>query len=293
MIKKSCLFIVAFSLMLFPHATASYVDQSNALKAYERIWNTFELDNRGCPIYPDEYGGEYIDGEVLFVWLVNLSEDLIEKYTAICNDSEYVAFLDAKHSLNEMASWIPLVMDSAMTSNVTGCVADRKENLLRIYVSEITGSDKEYFNAAIGFENYVLEQCEKINMQSNLYSGDTIVSSGGGFTLGACGTYNSQPAILTAGHCVTGVGAQISYQTSSGTIFAQVGNYNFEEDGTGDFAIATVLSNQQSNFTLTNCLKPAFSPQTISGTAFSGWAPIGTNLYVYGQTSGLLAGQIT
>ena len=39
------------------NSSAAIVDQSEALKAYEMLWNSFSLDKEGCPIYPDEYGG--------------------------------------------------------------------------------------------------------------------------------------------------------------------------------------------------------------------------------------------
>ncbi len=284
-------------LLLLPASGFSvpYVDQSEALQAYEKLWNTFKMDSNGCPIYPDEYGGEYIDGNTLYVWLVDLTEELKEQYHSICDYSGNVEFLNARYSLNELDALKEKVMELPLEYHITGCVADRRENKLRIYLLERQEYIFHDLDHVLGGTEYIVEEGNYATLCStNLCLGNSLgIPNIGTFTLGTCGTYNSQPAILTAGHCVPGPNVSIRYGDTLGTVFATSQISHCAYQSLGDFAIATIDSSQQLNFVTTNVLQPLFSPSTISGVLFSGWAPVGTNLYAYGKETHLVSGTVS
>ena len=286
--------ICLLALIPTANSSAAFLDQSKALLAYEKLWDTFEWDNIGRPIYPDEYGGEYVDGDKLYVWIVDLTDEIRDKYHSICDYSDNVIFLNAKYSLNELDALKEKVVNLPHEYQITGCVADRRENKLRIYLLEERVEIVAALKQLLGEVEYILEEQDYMTLCStNLYAGSTLGTSSNTFTLGTCGTYNSQPAILTAGHCAPAINTSIRYGSTNGTAFATVKSFQFYNGSTGDYAIATIDSSQQSNYVTTNYLKPSISPQTITGTALNGWVPVGTTLYAYGKTTGLVSGTVS
>ena len=276
------------------NSSAAIVGQSEALKAYEMLWNSFSLDKEGCPIYPDEYGGEFIVGDILYVWLVDLTDEMQESYHSICNHSKNVAFLNAKYSLNELDALKEQVVSLSPEYKISGCVADRKENKLRIFLVEIQEETVFALKQLLGDIEFILEEQDYVTFCStSLYAGSTLFTDTLKYTLGTCGTYNSQPAILTAGHCAPSINANVKYNSTNGTVFATITSYQFEDGETGDYAIATINSDQQSNYVTTNHLKPLLTYQSITGTAFNGWLPVGTDVYAYGCNTGLVSGTIS
>ncbi len=289
-------FVLIFTFQLKPSikSSASYVDQSRALLAYEKLWNTFDWDCDGCPIYPDEYGGEYIDGDKLYLWIVGLTDEIQKKYHSICDYSDKVVFLNANYSLNELDALKTQVMNLPIEYHITGCVADRRENKLRVYLQEEQKENIAMLKQLLGDVEFIIEKQNYMTFCStNLYAGTTLGASSGTFTLGVCGTYNSQPAILTAGHCAPHKYTSIRYGSTSGTVFATVQDFQFEDDEIGDYAIATINTSQQNNYLTTNILQPYFYPQNITGTVLNGWLPVGTNIYAYGSVTGLVSGTIS
>ncbi len=85
-------------------------DQRAALAANELLWQTFTLGEDGMPIaYPEEYGGAFIDGELLYIYIVGLNDELEDKYMEICKGSPVVRFLEADYSANYLQSLYDVV----------------------------------------------------------------------------------------------------------------------------------------------------------------------------------------
>ena len=113
-------------------------------------------------------------------------------------------------------------------------------------------------------------------------------------TVGICGTYNGQNALLTCGHGNGKVGIistrypYISYAGSRiGQVSYQRANLDSSETGVeslGDFAIVTL----NSDVSITNKI---YGGLNVTGTYSS--LPEGTTIYKYGKTSGLSYGTIT
>lgn len=276
------------------HFSPVSFDQTNALLAYEKICNTLKWDEKGHPIYPDEYGGEYIDGDILYVWIANYNGETLQKYQELCGDSSYVRFLKAEYSLNELNEYKEMVKAYVKEYNISAYAVDRKENRVRVYVSdacELDDSEKTdlsltaeqsiaLLSQILNPDIYVFEEQSASKFCVSIHAGDSIHANGS-CTLGACGTYNNQPAILTAGHCVPFGGTHIRYGGATDPQFATVSMWQCDDYFAGDYAIATIDSSLQSTYLTTGLLAYAIPTYSIDGIMYNGWAPVGTTVYAH------------
>ena len=54
--------------------------QEPALHAYQNLWDSFDKDEFGTPIYPDDYAGEYISEDKLVIMLVDPSQAIKDEF---------------------------------------------------------------------------------------------------------------------------------------------------------------------------------------------------------------------
>ena len=85
--------------------------------------------------YPEEYGGEFVKNDRLYIWIVDLSPEYEAKYRKIC-DCDCLVFLDAKYALNELNSLYSVVSKCSKYYNIAGYCADRVNNCFRIDIAE-------------------------------------------------------------------------------------------------------------------------------------------------------------
>lgn len=79
--------------------------QRHAVKANDRITNSFAYDENGMWIYPDDFGGTYFDGEYLILCLKDADQTAINRYLSIAgSEAEYVQIRIVKYSQNELQS---------------------------------------------------------------------------------------------------------------------------------------------------------------------------------------------
>ena len=77
--------------------------EENAVAASQKIWNSFSVRSDGMWIYPDDFGGMYIDGQYLCIYVKNLREENRQYYLSLIDDLDgYVNFFDAEYSRNEL-----------------------------------------------------------------------------------------------------------------------------------------------------------------------------------------------
>lgn len=301
--------IIALLLQLLSGAASAansnedqYIDQTEALTAYQKILSHFEVDDSGNTVYPDYYGGEFIDRDVLCIYLVQNDKEHQNLILSYCDQSSYVSFLSAEYSLNYLESLNNVVSQYVNEYDITGYGTDRRNNCFTVQISPSAGvliaaqSEEVIKNTNIipNLEDapieYIVEDYAE-TYATKLYGGAQVNSS----TLGICGTYNGSSAILLAGHAVSYYGTGISVANikyNNSTSFATTKYCQFANNGYGDFAIATINS---SSFTTTNKVYGTASSnlRSIIGTAYSGNTPVGTTLYKYGNTCGYAVGTVT
>ena len=228
----SLILIIVFSLCIVMNTAqpslALSTEQTDALNAYYKILSSFEWKS-GKPVYPDDYGGEYIDGSLLYVWIVHKNPMNQWKYEQLCEGSEYVRFLDAAYSLNELERLADDLMISGKDYNISGHYVDRVKNKLCMCIApqgnESCGSKhpewsyketlaaltdiwKDYLDRIVFFEQEYLNLANTVNevrqltefpdntRNTELIGGAVIKAKTDGSntienqgTLGFCGTY--------------------------------------------------------------------------------------------------------
>jgi len=255
------------------------VNQEKALEAYEKIVSNFYITESGNIIYPNEYGGEYIDKEILVIQLVDATTEMKEKYLDMCDYSENVRFENVEYSLNYLNSIYTYGDTLKNEYKKIGYGVDRKNNICVIVVTE---KDKNMLSKHLSNKKSKLpikiEVSDFESVSANVYGGMALDID----TLTCAGTYNGQAAILLCGHSGRGVGDSVfdSYNNNIGTV--KVTNYG--STMIGDYAIATL----NSGYSPTNYVKKSnteFLP--ITGVTST---PVGTIVYRYGKNSGYSSG---
>lgn len=276
--------------------------QEPALQAYQNLWNSFNKDELGTPIYPDNYAGEYVSGDKLVIMLVDPSEELKEDYMKRAQDSEHVIFESASYSLNYLNSLDQVVTQLEEQNYSIGSYGvDRKAN--QFYVSVI----EEDYNKLMNEQPQTLQKTtESLPVRiepgtpntstAQLWGGDRITNedNGAGLSVGIGGTYGGSNAILTAGHSNEKVGflsTRYPYIQYSGTRTGQVSYQRANRtngatgvDSLGDFAMVKLTGSD----TATN---KVYGSVSITGTYSS--VPVGTTIYKYGATTGYSWGTVT
>ena len=268
---------------------ASIVEQESALLAYQNLWNSFGKDSKGNAIYPDEYGGEYIEDGKLVILLTDCSQSLKDEYKQRCNNSSDITFKEVEHSYNSLSSYSlyadQLQQDGAL---VVSSGVDVRSNTYSIGINEnrVSRSSRLVPSVALASNSLPITFTEESPIYSavNMWGGDTIKneSSGATMTAGICGTYNGKKALLTCGHGNTGSPYIAFATTRIGQVVFQRANtaiLDTSANSLGDFSFVSL----NSNATTTNIVRKGTSTVPITGTYSS--VPVGTTIYKYGTTT--------
>ncbi|MBW4081964.1 S1 family peptidase [Paenibacillus sp. S150] len=276
--------------------------QEPALRAYQNLWDSFNKDELGTPIYPDDYAGEYISGDKLVIMLVEPSQELQAEYIKRAQDNEHVKFESASYSLNYLNSLDQVAQQLQEQDYRIGSYGvDRKANLFYISVIQEDYNklmDEQFQTLQKTTENLPIriEPGTPNTSTAQLWGGDRITNedNGAGLSVGIGGTYGGSNAILTAGHSNEKVGllfTRYPYIQYSGTRTGQVSYQRANRssgatgvDSLGDFAMVTLSGSD----TPTN---KVYGSVSITGTYSS--VPVGTTIYKYGATTGYSWGTVT
>lgn len=291
------------------------LSQLPALGAYNALYSTFEMDETGDYIFPDEYGGEYInDNDQLVVLLVNRTEASENNYLSRCgeNANNIVQFQDAEYSLNDLISIQNDMRSSYAELSVELTSIDCEENQIDVYVSEEsslatrnsaqarTAGSSIYFSDAVNIVITHNNLCENSyaapaayelaadTRATNAYGGWFLKSSSGTFTAGFCGTYSGKPAVVSCGHGATknGTVSRINaYGTTLDSSFGTVSKQQYSNSAYGDYSIITL-----AGYSATNKITYNGTTYSITGNQYS--APKGTRIYKIGYSTGLTSGTI-
>ena len=269
--------------------------QIPALEEYFKLISRFEKDEFGIPKYPENYAGEYINSENKLV--VHLTHEF--------SDAEILSYLKSvpiikieyvTNSYNELLSQRKIA-DNLYASGVH-IVSDGIDIIDNIYRIEVLKEDLEIVQKTYSDNSLVLfEEGTYAQPLYSLTGGDKIYNedTGSSMSMGICGTYNGNNAILTCGHGNEYLNWQqrypyIQYKTLNhriGQVVFQRANtdqYNYGLSSLGDFAIVSITSSD----TMTN---DVWVGGDIIGTYSS--VPVGTIVYKFGYAAGYAWGSVT
>ncbi len=264
-------------------------NQWEALENYQQIMESFEEDSSGTIVYPHEYAGAYIEDCKLIIQLTDNSKSNQMKYQDLCDNPEQLEFTEANYSINDLLSYkIYAEEEMQKRQDVVGYAISEKNNEFVIYLNQdsatpatISTLDGDTENLPIRFETMeVPVACATLRGGFSLESSGITSSDS---TLGICGTYDGQNAILTCGHGNTETDTILYNGSAIGTVEYQRLNKNPNGSGTeimGDFSIVLLNSSQ----TITNTVMGTDGIKQITGTYSS--LPEGTTIYKYGATTG-------
>lgn len=252
-------------------------EEAAAIDAYGKLLSNFQRDQNGQYIYPDSFSGAYLNAQdKLCIKLYNYSQETIAQYSQYTGNSSCVCFEKAEYSYNMLTD----IMDTVIPE-----IKNSEQNVSCIYIDEMENVIKIGTNNPIMSANKISEENLPIDYYFEEPSSTAIDMSGGdgvyGYTIGLCGTYHNQDALLLCGHGLS-VGSTLSF-TNGGSAIATVVAQRYQSDNLYDYAIATV--NSGSGITLTNHVYNASNYTSI--TSLSSTLPLtGSTLCKYGKHTG-------
>lgn len=316
-LKLSMCIIVAFILVMFNSTvrgvesstpivgTNAYYEelmrqQDNAVYADLLLTESLFTAPDGSLIYPDTFGGKYIDGDTLVICLTKISDDICAPYINLLYDYEdYYRFSLVEYSYNELLDGCCVAVEQMSDAglNVVEYSVRQRENKIYIGVeeSDISSANALCNNIRVADNADGALRSELATLPIKIEAVDypepqTANLTGGSLTLyntqttermslGVCGTYDGYPAILTCGHEDQSFGDGIRLNNSSGAFLGSVVYHNYYDNATGDYEIIKITN---PNYAITNTIADTYS---ISGTS-SGLSE-GTLLYKYGAVSNI------
>ncbi len=297
-LKKITVFVLTITLILFSMCFAQAIDeeelefrltvsmQEKALDAYQLLWDSFEKDENCQPIYPDEYGGEYIEDDKLVIQLTENTTENQQKYRELCGNSDKVIFEEVEYSLNYLNSLDSEAKKLYENYKVTSFGVDRKNNRYFIHVEKedldkvIAEHSRSRSSSPIIFE----EGAPIESMSKAIIGGDSVIGPLSDSTITASGTYQRKTAFLTCGHGYN-EGDIMNYD---GVDIGEIVVHKCKDGGYGDYSIITVTN---SNYIKSLKVRGASgTPYQLSGT---GVAPVGTAIRMYGKETGYATGYVS
>lgn len=178
-------------------------NQVGALESYNNLIKSFPKDKVGLPVYPDEYAGAYIEQGNLVIQLIDDNVEMREKYIQLCGTNDEIKFEEVKYSLNELLQYESYALEMIADGySVVGFGVCETSNSFKIYLED---DELSYINT-LNIEadespiNFTIQDCPTVCV--TLWGGDSLKNedTGSTMTVGICGTYNGEKAILTCGH---------------------------------------------------------------------------------------------
>ncbi len=301
--------IILSIVVIFSFTTAAYGNELNttseelvllainaqqpAIDAYENLLKCFiKMGNE--IVYPDEYGGCYISDNCLNICLTDISETNKEKYRGYCATEDVVNFVTVNYSLNYLNTIADSISIEAV-ENVVSIGVCQSNNSVDIGVNstDFNKTEREIESVTNNISLFSdsnelpinIYYSEKAEPASELIGGQQM-SANSSISLGVCGTYSGNPAILTCGHTLY-VGDNVYI---NGTKVGEVVVRRFSDGSNYDYGIVKITNT--STFTRTNKVKNDANNTTITSTASSSPAE-GTLVCKYGFKNGFGVGKVT
>lgn len=211
--------------------------QNPARNAHREFMSHLEKDIDGDVIYPDTFAGCYINNETycLCIALIDCSEKNTSEYDKYFSDPSVVQYIPAEYSYNYLSD-IQEEIKSNLENVRTICI-DQEQNVVKVGVDnpsllkDRTGREVQFSNeypVQIHFSEGTKTCADE------LWGGDGVA----GLTIGACGTYNGDDAILLSGHDLS-VGGQIVYNNKK---IATIKKVQYKNNRDYDYSVAVIDS---------------------------------------------------
>ena len=313
--KKVLSFILVTMLvvMMLPMsayaASESDFQQDQLVEAYNNIIENFSKDESGQYIYPNEYAGAYIENGLLNICLTEDNDEIRNKYLSESGSPESIQFVIKGFNLNYLNNLADQVRNIEGEDILTVAVI-QKSNSVDVGTNKDVNQVKNDILSAlpVTFNNTLLTLPEDIplnvtyqNLETSIQRDDNTYqvqpyaiptlmgglafsSNQHGFTLGICGKYNGNSAILTCGHSQQ-VGKSV---TVNGSVIGSIVKVNWSSSGYYDYAIIQLNSNAAAK--VTNKVKTQSGTQTI--TSINKSSVEGMKVNRYGKTSGFKTGTV-
>ena len=262
--KKFLSFILFSALLVSMIPMSAYAasesnpsqNQDQLVEAYNNILETFSKAENGQYIYPEEYRSQ----------VRNMKDEDIRTVAVIQKSNIVDVGTDGNvdQVKNDILSMIPAVSNSISTTDIPLTVTYKSFNIS----APNENDDNQIVPYAI----------------PTLTGGTTLSSNGCRFTLGICGKYNGNPAVLTCGHGQA-VGKSV---TANGSVIGSVVKVNYSSRGYYDYSIIQLNSSAAAK--ATNKVKTQSSSQTI--TSINKSSVEGMTVNRYGSTSGFKTGTV-
>ena len=283
--------------------------QKPAVEAHETLYNSFVVEGSATEVYPANYGGDYIDGSMLHVCIVDLpNQDITSYETLLSEHLDNVVFEDVEYPLQSLLDATDDIASTLMENGVivvsTGISEPNNAVVVRVDTSSNTSntqlsslslnkyqSDKNpvilgsvlYESESMSFPVPTLfEEGSVVEPAANLMGGSSL----SGYTAGVCGTYNGKPAIGMCGH---GLSSNSSIKDTNGTtVIGTVSDMQYGDGKSGDYAIITITN---SNYTTSAIAgDPSISSTQTKITGTIARAATGLAIIKYGKNAGFAYG---
>lgn len=278
----------------FNNAELMFTLQKNACEAHEKLYNSFVWND--TYIYPENFGGDYIDYDTLHVQVTTASA--IPYYESLLSEYEpYIVYEIVEHSYNELyIRTESLVSALEETYSIITYGIDVTENKGFISINSSDGVKiAQCINTISPYNKDADESIIKIEFRDNFvheasivagtmvsYSTPTQIQKG---TIGGSGTYNNTTAFITSGHFHFNIGDSVTVGSSA------IGTVSVKQDAAnqyGDYAIITAAS----GYTPTSYVFTS-GGNTTKFTSYLNNPAVGTYLYKYGYESQQAYGVVT
>ena len=110
---------------------------NSSLAANDLLWQTFTLDEYGMPAaYPEEFGGVYVMGGKLYIYLTDMRDEVQAWYMEACHNSTAVRFVEAKYTANYLQSLSSVVSEYIDKYSIISYGVDLANNCFIVGVYE-------------------------------------------------------------------------------------------------------------------------------------------------------------
>lgn len=275
--------------------------QAAACSAHEALFRSFDWN--GTYIYPEDFGGDYIDYDTLHILLtddadVDKYKNLLKQYSdVIIFDTVEYSYGELSIIANDFVSQLPeecevlyyevnIPQNNIIITTQTSSYEMVREALALSQVNS-TFNNKQYILldeliVLASEDGGYRSEVSVVNGQQVKYIDNESIYS---LTLGGSGRYNGSVAYVTAGHCPFSVGDKVY---AGNSVLGTVKLRNFKSNSYGDYSIFAA----QSGYTASNQIFSS-SGNVVSITGVYYNPAVGTYVYKYGQESGQAYCKIT
>ena len=297
--QRFLLFSAFFSVILFASlvvsakATKPVVDasvQDSAAMAYDTLMDSFSNPDvkSGGKIYPDSYGGAYINDDGQLVVYVTDETQTPE----VLSDNPTVIYAPCTYSYNELQSIMDELNaykanhpDDAIAANFNEFGLYDSENRVIVKLDDLSEERIEEFKENVCDSDAIVFQQGNgpVGTDANLNAGLKIFYSNGSASMGYRVKRNGVVGFVTAGHAANSVGKSIRYGSSTGTIFASC--QATQQRGNADAAFCAITN---SSYSPTNTL---YGTSNVLSTTISE-PGVGTVINKIGAATGHTSGKV-